>query len=138
MSLTTRHALIIAGTLFWSVAVQAEDDCAKLSPDAEVYACGQQKKDNAEKALNAEYAQAKERIKRGMRDSQTAIKEYTDLLIKAQRSWLSLRDYQCQMEVYGGDKNSNVYLDLTNDCITRMDNARTEMLKKVPYDALSD
>lgn len=138
MSLTTRHALIIAGTLFWSVAAQAEDDCAKLSPDVEVYACGQQKKDNAEKALNAEYAQAKERIKRGMRDSQTAIKEYTDLLIKAQRSWLSLRDYQCQMEVYGGDKNSNVYLDLTNDCITRMDNARTEMLKKVPYDALSD
>jgi len=138
MNLIKRSALIslMCSTLF-STTVYA-DDCDNAANDSEVHQCLQTKKDDAEKTLNAEYVKTKERIQQGLRDSPSDTKTYMELFVKAQRSWLMLRDYQCQMESFGADKKSNVYLDSTNECVAKMDNERTATLKKIPYDGLSN
>lgn len=114
------------------------DNCDNAANDTEVHACLQKNKDDAEKALNNEYSSAKDRIHSGFRDSQAATNENLDLLLKAQRGWLTLRENQCQLEAYGADKNSNPYVDSINDCIARMDKERTQVLKQVPYAGLSE
>ncbi len=111
-------------------------NCSKPANDVEVTQCAQDNKNNAEKALNDEYANAKERIKQGLNNAQPETNEYLDLLLKAQRGWLTSREYQCEMEAYGLDKQKNPYTDITNECIARMDRERIQTLKQIPGDTL--
>jgi uncharacterized protein YecT (DUF1311 family) len=128
--------LSIACGIFSSSMAWA-DDCDNAANDTEVHQCLVNKKDNAEKVLNAEYAKAKDRIKQGLRDSPSDTQAYLDLFVKAQRSWLDLRKYQCEMEAFGADKSKNPYLDAINDCTAKMDNERTRILMQIPYDGLN-
>ena len=128
--------LSIACTFFCSGMAWA-DDCDNAANDTEVHQCLENMKDHAEKGLNDEYAKAKERIKQGLRDSPSDTQAYMDIFVKAQRSWLELRKYQCEMEAFGADKTKNPYLDAINECTARMDDERTHILMKIPYDGLS-
>lgn len=112
------------------------DDCSQETHDSAVYQCDQNETNNAEKALNEEYSNAKERIKQALSDSQSDAKSYLNLFLLSQRGWLALRDNQCKMEAFSADKNSNLNLDLNNVCITRMDKERINALKKIPGDTL--
>lgn len=60
-------------------------DCSKPANDIEVSQCAQDSKNDAEKALNDEYAKAKERIKQELSDSQSDTTAYLNLFLQSQR-----------------------------------------------------
>ncbi|WP_158784137.1 lysozyme inhibitor LprI family protein [Pantoea sp. BAV 3049] len=122
------------GLFLLSGAAQAMEDCSKKTSDPEVYTCAESNRAAAEKELNKEYSEAKKRIDETFSDQADVKKEYLPVFLEAQRSWLKYRDNQCKMFAHVAAKNSNPYTVFTNNCVAKLDEARTKELKEIPYD----
>lgn len=118
-----------------SNAVSAKVDCFKKTNGPEVYACAENNRNVAEKALNEEYAAAKKRINKAFSVADDIKKNYLTVFTESQRGWLKYRDNQCKLEAHIADESSNPYAVLTNNCVARLDEERTAQLKEIPYDA---
>ncbi|PWK96685.1 uncharacterized protein YecT (DUF1311 family) [Pantoea allii] len=112
----------------------AFDDCSKEKSDPAVFTCAEKNKNTAEEKLNNEYAAAKKRIDKVFLNEPDVKKDYLNIFLDSQRSWLKYRDGQCKLFAHVADKNSNPYTVFTNNCIAQLDEARTKQLEEIPYD----
>ncbi|KAA8999933.1 DUF1311 domain-containing protein [Affinibrenneria salicis] len=111
----------------------AAANCSLATSDNEMSACATGNKNQAEQALNKEYAAAKQRIGQAYRNDQALGKQYLDTLLNAQRGWLKYRDGQCELEAFLAEEGSSANRALINDCVARLDNDRISQLKGMPY-----
>lgn len=124
-----------AAYLFFSTfTAQAAEDCSKKISDSEVFTCAEHNRNVAEKQLNTEYSAAKKRIDKTFSGQERERKDYLGVFLDSQRGWLKYRDGQCILFAHVADKNSNPYKVFTNDCIAKLDEARSKELSEIPYD----
>lgn len=111
----------------------AIDDCSKGKIDAEVNACAEKNRIEAEADLNKEYAVTKSRVEYYLKSDQAEKKRYLDTLLAAQSAWLKYREYDCKLTDYAADEGTNFRVSYINMCITDPDVERIKNLKKIPY-----
>ncbi|WP_307743701.1 lysozyme inhibitor LprI family protein [uncultured Pantoea sp.] len=128
------HGLTLMGfSLCLSFSALADDTCAKQPSDGALYQCTVQQKKLAEDELNKQYQAAKKRIVEMYGTQKKLADEYIAVVVDTQRNWLKYRDGQCKLEAFAAEEGSNSNAVATNLCIIRIDNERTDTLKKLPY-----
>ena len=104
--------------LFISI-VQA-GDCAHASTQGAMNQCAAQENKAADDELNSLYKQITARLKDDPQAKQ--------LLVKAQRAWISFRDAECNFSASGVEGGS-VYPLVHSNCTTAVTKARVETFK---------
>ncbi|ADP10151.1 DUF1311 protein [Erwinia sp. Ejp617] len=116
-----------------SLAVQAADICAEQLSDGSLWQCTERQKKLAEEDLNQAYIAAKKRIVQMYRSDKPLGEQYVATFTDSQRHWLKYRDGQCSLEAFAAEEGSTVHATAVNICIARIDKARSEMIKQMPY-----
>lgn len=111
----------------------AIEDCSKGRIDAEVNACAEKNRIEAEANLNKEYIAAKKRVESTYDSDQAGKKQYLDTLLIAQRAWLKYRENDCKLAGYAADEGTNLRISFINMCITDANLERIKSLKGIPY-----
>ncbi|WP_380184661.1 lysozyme inhibitor LprI family protein [Kalamiella sp. sgz302252] len=129
---------IVASTLFalllpFANASLAEDICHNPQAERDILECSAQKKDEAEVLLNKQFSEAKKTVQHAYRTQEELGKQYFSVLLDGQRGWLKYRDAQCKLEAFAAEEGTSANAIANNECIARLDNDRSENLKKVPY-----
>ena len=112
--------LLLATTPLFFLTVAQADDCANATTQGDMNQCAAQENKAADKELNRLYQQITARLK----DSP----ETKQMLVKAQRAWISFRDAECSFSASGVEGGS-VYPLIHNNCITAQTKARIEAFK---------
>lgn len=107
-------------------------DCKKPMTQYDMNVCSGRDHEEADRALNAQWAALKPIIKEWdeSRKSLGLIPSAEASLLKAQRAWIDYRDGQCETEeaaVRGGTKAPTVY----SSCMAELTRKRTEELKSL-------
>jgi len=130
---------VLAGILLWaglcgaSVAAEraaAGIDCAQASGGYERDMCDSDRLDDADRALNAVYAQARGELKAQATDgscSRCAAAEQQ--LVKAQRIWITLRDADCEA-VYAFNADGTSRNPAKMQCLITQTRDRTRQLRE--------
>ncbi|WP_235421183.1 lysozyme inhibitor LprI family protein [Erwinia oleae] len=126
--------IFIIGLSLMSVSVRADDDCSKSTNDPELFSCVKKNRAITEKELNYEYAEARKRIEKVFSSEPEIKKQYQKIFLESQRGWLTYRENQCKIYAHVADKSSNPYILFTNDCANKINKARIDELRKIPYD----
>lgn len=116
-----------------SLAVQAADICAEQPSEGSLWQCTERQKKRAEDDLNQTYIAAKKRIMQMYGAEKMLGEQYVAMLTASQRHWLKYRDGQCGLEAFAAEEGSTVHATAVNICIARIDKARSEMIKQMPY-----
>lgn len=130
-----RFLLLCAASiaLAGSLGVQAADTCAEQPSEGSLWQCTDRQKKLAEEDLNQAYIAAKKRIVQMYGSEQLLGEQYVATLTDTQRHWLKYRDGQCRLEAFSAEEGSTVHATAVNICIARIDKARSEMIKQMPY-----
>ncbi|WP_210639715.1 MULTISPECIES: lysozyme inhibitor LprI family protein [unclassified Pseudomonas] len=111
--------LLVLAPLFFITAAQA-DDCANATTQGEMNQCAAKENKAADSELNSLYKQITTRLKDNP--------EAKQMLVKAQRAWISFRDAECNFSASGVEGGS-VYPLIYSNCITDQTKARIEAFK---------
>lgn len=130
-----RFLLLCAASiaLAGSFGVQAADACAEQPSEGSLWQCTDRQKKLAEEDLNQAYIAAKKRIVQMYSSEKLLGEQYVATLTGTQRHWLKYRDGQCRLEAFAAEEGSTVHATAVNICIARIDKARSEMIKQMPY-----
>ncbi|MEN2397434.1 lysozyme inhibitor LprI family protein [Pseudomonas halotolerans] len=116
--MSSRLFLGLTPLLFVSV-VQA-NDCANATTQGAMNQCAAQEHEAADNELNQLYKQITTRLKDDPQAKQ--------LLVKAQRAWISFRDAECKFSASGVEGGS-VYPLVHSNCTTAATKARVKTFK---------
>lgn len=115
---------------------EAEDICSS-SKTNDLIMCAQRDFESADAALNRQWKSALQDAKANdsSYSSQEARNlnkgmEYSDVLIRAQRSWIAFRNAECAARTYGniGGRELGIY---QYSCLAELTKQRTEELRKL-------
>ncbi|WP_260961963.1 lysozyme inhibitor LprI family protein [Pseudomonas citri] len=112
--------LFLAMTPLLFLSVAHADDCANATTQGDMNQCAAQENKAADKELNSLYQQITARLKDNP--------ETRQMLVKAQRAWISFRDAECSFSASGVEGGS-VYPLIHNNCITAQTKIRIEAFK---------
>lgn len=111
------RSIILAAVFFTvSAGFAAAQNCDDPQTQSEMNACAGQMLEEADAALNATYAEVRERLQYD--------EEGRDLLVKAQRAWIAYRDAECEMRSMGVAGGS-IYPTIHAGCLTDLTEQRT-------------
>lgn len=128
--------MIVATLLALTAATASTGECADPQTQFEMNACEYQRYEQADAALNAQWAETVAHMRERDRDSTTprdGRPGFFETLQAGQRAWLTFRDKHCASEGYLMRGGTGEPL-LINGCRATMTEKRTIQLKELTYE----
>lgn len=123
-------AALQVGCALPAFAQQPKADCKNPTTQMEMTYCEEQRFDEADKVLNAEYQKARKAMKKWDADATADVVGAEDALVKAQRAWVAYRDAQCASYGYQA-RGGSMEPQLIYGCRAELTLKRTAELKEL-------
>jgi uncharacterized protein YecT (DUF1311 family) len=96
--------------------------------------CTEVEQKKSDRRLNLSYKNARERISRGNQSDPEFVNLYLEKLRDSQRTWINLRDKNCDLESFDFEQGSVLDRVITNLCMAGMSDERANFLDRVSVD----
>ncbi|WP_187673912.1 lysozyme inhibitor LprI family protein [Zestomonas carbonaria] len=106
----------------------ATQDCEKPNNSQQVFECSKVASTIANHVLNKAYKDLISRIREQYLPAPKLGDEYIEKIKKSQRTWITLRDSDCEIEVFIIEPGTQAYETTKNHCAARLTDARRSFL----------
>jgi len=106
------------------------DSCQHPTNSNQIFECSEKERSHADKKLNEAYKKLLARVEKQYSTSPELKEKLTLEIRKSQRTWIKLRDIDCNLEAFQIEPRSQTYETTTNKCIARLSEARSKYLDK--------
>lgn len=121
-------AIIITTPLFGSAQEAIIDSCQNPTNSNQIFECSEKERSSADRKLNESYKKLLTRVEKQYTTSPELKKQLTQEIRKSQRTWITLRDIDCNLEAFQIETRSQAYETTVNKCIARLSEARSAYL----------
>ena len=123
-------AILLLTPLFGNAQEVSGDSCQHPTNSTQIFECSEKERSSADKKLNETYKKLLARVEKQYITSPDLKKQITQEIRKSQRTWLKLRDIDCNLEAFQIETGSQAYETTLNKCIARLSEERSNYLDK--------
>lgn len=123
-------AILLFAPLLGSAQEVSGDSCQHPTNSTKIFECSENERSSADKKLNETYKKLLARVEKQYTTSPKLKEQLTQEIRRSQRTWIKLRDIDCNLEAFQIEPESQAYETTVNKCIARLSEERSNYLDK--------
>lgn len=127
---TCTTAILLFAPLLGNAQEVNGDSCQHPTNSIQIFECSEKERSAADKKLNDTYNKLLARIENQYITSPKLKEQLIQEIRRSQRTWIKLRDIDCNLEAFQIEPESQAYETTVNKCLARLSEERSNHLDK--------